>query len=1076
MERYLSDLNRFETGTEQATSKVKKSTGTMRQAWAELRGEFPLLDKAARLATNPIVLLGAAVAGTIGIFSKGVAAAREFNHEFLELQNLNLDKTAQQMAGLKQSIFNVAATGLQSANDISKAFFDVQSGTGLFGQEVEAVVQKVAAFSTATKADFDAATQQAVKGMRAWGLEVQQLDGFLASSYATVQVGITTFAQLADVQVEFAGAASAAGQSVDTANKVFAAFTQTAKNTQIAATLTKAAFQDLTKANTVAGFKKIGVEVFDANGRMRDAGEIITDLVAKFKGLSDQDLAELKEEIGGSEGLRGLLDTVKNQGDDLLDTFKAFDSAKGAFDIDALLENAKGDFETLSKIVGNQVNTVFIQLGEAILPIIARVLDSISGLLPDIISGFQNWGGVIQAVTIAFGAMAAIMLTVKAYTIAVTIATSAYTAVMGGIPAIMAAVRSASITLQAAYIALTGGIKGATGAVRAFAIVIRANPVGAFVVGVVALTAAVGFLISRMKDNNSQAERLKKLSAELADRVGKETGQVNRLFAALKDENTSKEEKKKLVDLLLNQYGKYLGNLANEKDLLNNIEEAQKRVNDAIEQKVIAQLKAEKQEDLFAQRTTRRLKLLGDIAAVRPEEQVPLSQDVFADLLTRRADLLRQFKDGVEGAGDALRDLDAEITQTFKTAQDNAGQNISFSRTSGLIREASQDIVDIDRQLLAIDGDFAALGAKSVPVFTDAMNGAGDAMRYAGIAAEHFAKNSIKGVSKELEGLRKQFEAEAFGTVRWYHLAGAVQEAETRLEMMKLAAEGLEEVQRRHLPETAADFDEQLKSLGRAQAGLEKYSAEWWEVDRAITALQEKQKQFAEADAVVLGEAFSIPRREAEGLQEAIAALGADAPANLLALYAVAQQFGDGTAQSLTYVERKLLDFQIRMVEIAEELKSTLTQAFGEAFYAFGKAVGEGEKLGDAFKIALIGLGQVVLSEVPKYLGLFFLETAVGLGFPAGIPFALAGIGLLAFSGLAAGLLSRLGGAQAGENDVAGTTQPQVAAPQQQAAQGLSSYNANEVANIGVKVYIGNEDVTRWMRVNAERELQLTGG
>lgn len=1076
MQQYLSDLNRYENQTTQSADRVKKSTGGMRQAWEELRNEFPLIGRAASLARNPIVLLGAAVAGTIGIFAKGVSAASEFGNQFLELQNLNIDKTADQMQAVRASIISVASSGLQSAKDISKAFFDVQSGTGLFGAEVQSVVMQVAQFATATKADFDSAVNQAVKGMRAWGFEAKELNTFLASSFATVQVGITTFAQLADVQVRFANAASAAGQSADEANKVFAAFTQAAEGTAEAATLTKTAFADLGKGNTVAGLKRIGIKVWDeATGSMRNASDIISDIVAKFKTLSRQDISELKDEIGGSDGLRALLDVAKNQGDKLLETFSAFDEAKKNFDLETLLENAKGDFTTLSGIVKNQVNTVFITLGEAILPIIARVLDTISGLLPGVIDFFGEWGGVIQVVTIAFGAMGVVVLAVKGYVNALSLATAAYNAVATFSASLMATLRTAVLGLALSYNVAGGGIKGAAVALKTFATSMRISPVGAFITGIVGLTAAVGFLVSRLKNTNDQSTRLKELSRELADRVGKETAQVNRLFSALKDENTGKEDKKKLVDLLLSQYGKYLGNLANEKDLLNNIEEAQKRVNDAIEEKVVAQLKAEKQEDLFAQRTERRLKALGDIASVRPGDQVPLSQDVFSDFVTRRAEALRLFKEGADGAKDALVAIDKEITNVLRDAQAKADQNISFSTVSGLIRKASTDIADIDKELIQIDQDFAALGAQNVPQFTDAVNESADAMRYAGIVAEKYAKNSITGVGKELSALRKKFEAEEFGTVRWRHLAAAVSEVEIRLEMMKAAAEGPEKVMRRFLPQTSDDLKEQIEQLVKAQDGVEKYSDEWYRLKEAIEAATSERKAFEGADAIILGEAISVPRREAEGLNEAIQALGTDASPVMLGLYAAMQTFGDGTVTQLSYIESRLLDFKIRMIEIGQELKTQLTQAFGEAFFAFGKAIGEGAKAGDAFRTALIGLGQVVLSEVPKYLGLFLLETAVGLGFPVGIPFALAGIGLLAFSGLAAGLLSRLGGGAAGENAVATPEQPQVSTPQTQAAQGLSSINGAD-GEIGVRIYIGNEEVTNWTRYRFDRDTTLTGG
>jgi hypothetical protein len=63
-----------------------------------------------------------------------------------------------------------------------------------------------------------------------------------------------------------------------------------------------------------------------------------------------------------------------------------YDSSK--FDLDKALENAKGDFVTLKTIVGNQFNTVMAQLGEKILPTVAKSLLSVSNFIEKV---YNNW-------------------------------------------------------------------------------------------------------------------------------------------------------------------------------------------------------------------------------------------------------------------------------------------------------------------------------------------------------------------------------------------------------------------------------------------------------------------------------------------------------------------------------------------------------------------------------------------------------------------------------------------------------------------------------------------------------------
>ena len=148
----------------------------------------------------------------------------------------------------------------------------------------------------------------------------------------------------------------------------------------------------------------------------------------------------------------------------------------------------------------------------------------------------------------------------------------------------------------------------------------------------------------------------------------------------------------------------------------------------------------------------------------------------------------------------------------------------------------------------------------------------------------------------------------------------------------------------------------------------------------------------------------------------------------------------------------------------------------------FGKIVADVESSGEAAKAALLWLADVVLVQVPKYIGLFLLQTAVGLGFPAGVPFALGGIGLLAFSGIASGLLGKLGGGASAAQQAATTATSSVPSASSSLATpsgvGLSSFNAGEYDQNRqvVQVYIGNKEVTNLLRADILRELDLQGG
>lgn len=373
------EFDKLKKSAKQVEGQVVDSVGKMdtkmskfKMGVTSLAGEFPLLGNAIRLATSPLGLLTIGLVGVTAAFSHGAQKAKEFDNTFLEVKNLNLDKTNSQMEKLRNNILNTSFDKGLDPDKFARGMFDVQSATGKYGDEVVDIVQKIGVFSRTMKSDFNETINGASKAMGIFKFGADGLDDYLASSAKVVQLGITTFDQLAKVQTEFAGAAAASGQGYDEANKVFSVFTKTTKNVDIAATMTKGFFEDLKK------LEKIKVKVFE-NGEFRKTDDILKDVNDKFKSLDNESISNLIEQIGGNEGLRGLLKQVQANGDDVLKLFKDFDNQE--FDFDEALKNANGDLVLMDEIVNNKLTAAWIRLGETITPIFISIKSALADMM-----------------------------------------------------------------------------------------------------------------------------------------------------------------------------------------------------------------------------------------------------------------------------------------------------------------------------------------------------------------------------------------------------------------------------------------------------------------------------------------------------------------------------------------------------------------------------------------------------------------------------------------------------------------------------------------------------------------------
>ena len=401
--RFLRSQRAISTAVDGMGAGIRAGLGGAWQGITEQMGEYKQ-QLISSLPIPPQMATGlSALAGPLGIaialvgalslgLAKGVQAAEQYGRGFRELRNLNLDKTQAELDQLNDSLLGLSFDRGLNAEAVTKAYYDIQSATGQYGDQVLQMSARIGEASRALNMDYGAAVNAVSKAMLAFKMDATEVDAIMQSNAKTVQVGVTTYDELARSQTEYAGAASSVGQSLDSANKVFAALTQSTKNSAVAATMTKGAFQDLVKENTVAGLRKVGVEVFDATGQMRQADAILRDLVPQLTQLSDQEFSALKEEIGGSEGLRGLLDQAKGSGDNLLRTLDAFDASQ--FDLNKAIDLANNDLDVMRDKLGSQINAKFIELGQLVQPLVVGMMQGFSWVLDKVLNIGRTLGDV----------------------------------------------------------------------------------------------------------------------------------------------------------------------------------------------------------------------------------------------------------------------------------------------------------------------------------------------------------------------------------------------------------------------------------------------------------------------------------------------------------------------------------------------------------------------------------------------------------------------------------------------------------------------------------------------------------
>ncbi|MDP2723207.1 MAG: phage tail tape measure protein [Bacteroidales bacterium] len=368
MSSTMNSINGASLKTEASLGRVSSQSNTLK---ANIRGaanEIPVLGAGLRFLTNPLAMAAGGVALLAAGFNGAANEAAKFNSTFRELKNLNLDKSAQQIKDLKSDVLGLSAEKGFDPFQTSRGFYDIQSVTGKFGQEVKQIVSKQGEFANVFQADFNKWIEGTGKAMANYGFKADKLDEFNRSAYATVNVGSITFDELARLQAVYAGAAASAKQSFNSANQLMTMFTVKTEKANEAATMTKSAFIDLFKETTVKAFTKAGVDMYDkVTGKARQVSDIMIDLHKKFmQTKNDLALDNLRNQFAGSEGLNMLIQTAADKSGNFLRTLDQFD--KVDFNFNKALKEANEDITLLQQKTENLLATSKIQLGEELLP------------------------------------------------------------------------------------------------------------------------------------------------------------------------------------------------------------------------------------------------------------------------------------------------------------------------------------------------------------------------------------------------------------------------------------------------------------------------------------------------------------------------------------------------------------------------------------------------------------------------------------------------------------------------------------------------------------------------------------
>ena len=282
----------------------------------------------------------------------------------------------------------VAKTTLFSASQAADGFYYLASA-GYTAQQSIALLPKVAEFAQAGLVDLSTATEYLTQIQSALGLKTndvaQNFTNLSRISDVLTQAANesqATLEQFASALTNKAGPTLRAfGKSVEEGVAVLAAFADQGIVGAKAGTALSIVLRELgTKAiKNADAFKQFHISVFDANGKMRDMADIVSDLENALAGMSDKQKRVTLTQLGFTDRSLAFILALLGESNAIRKYEKDLNNATGATSRVAIaqLDSVSAAFTLL----GHMVSDVGIEIGNRLLPGIKNAMLALRGWL-----------------------------------------------------------------------------------------------------------------------------------------------------------------------------------------------------------------------------------------------------------------------------------------------------------------------------------------------------------------------------------------------------------------------------------------------------------------------------------------------------------------------------------------------------------------------------------------------------------------------------------------------------------------------------------------------------------------------
>lgn len=427
MKKYLTDPSYRRASVLMAMHDIKKgiegAKNKLNEAFVDAQKKIPIFGQAVEFLKNPITLGVSGIVGVAKQIKNAAVLAMDWQKGMAQI-NVTAGLSNEELAKMSDQMLEIGKRNAAPLEEVPQAFNKIISA-GLDAKQALAALEPTLKAAKAGFVDIETVASAGVNVMNSSGRDINAVYDIL---FGTLQKGAASMGEIAAYLPTVVPVARNAGASLEETAGAFAFMTAQGQSASAAATLLNGAFNSLANPKLLGNFKAMGVEIYDAEGKMRPMSDIIENLAKQLDGLSDKEKAAKLSSLGLDQTSASAFAVMTQDVKKFKETLESVDNSDDA--LEHSLENSMTAADHWA-IAMNNIKAFAIQVGQFLLPVITKVgewaADITGGIVPAIKSVkdfIADWSPVILGVAAAF-------LVLNANTIAATVSMAAHSVASG---------------------------------------------------------------------------------------------------------------------------------------------------------------------------------------------------------------------------------------------------------------------------------------------------------------------------------------------------------------------------------------------------------------------------------------------------------------------------------------------------------------------------------------------------------------------------------------------------------------------------------------------------------------------